>query len=98
MCNVNYFVEGRQISTFHFNLRCKPNDLKDTSGPGIHQRTHLGAPFSLKTTWTSTTSGFKDARVLFNDIVDQFNDIIDQLNDIIDQARSIFLLLAWLRL
>ena len=33
----------------------------------------------------------KDARVLCDDIIDQFNDIIDQ-------ARSILLLLAWLRL
>ena len=33
----------------------------------------------------------KDALVLFNDIIDQFDAIIDQ-------ARSILLLLAWLRL
>ena len=33
----------------------------------------------------------EDALVLFNDINDQFSDIIDQ-------ARSILLLLAWLRL
>ena len=79
------------MNTYYFNSRCEQNYLEDTSGPGIHRGTHLGAPFSLRMTWTSTTSGFKDALVFFNDIIDQFNNVIDQ-------ARSILLLLAWLRL
>ena len=70
-CASVLFHWGKQMSTFHFNPRCKQNYLEDTSGPGIHQRTHLGAPFSLKTTWTSTTSGSKDPLVLFNDIIDR---------------------------
>ena len=79
------------MNTYYFNSRCEQNYLEDTSGPGIHRGTHLGAPFSLRMTWTSTTSGFKDALFFFNDIIDQFNNVIVQ-------ARSILLLLAWLRL
>ena len=45
------------MNTYYFNSRCKQNYLEDTSGPGIHRGTHLGAPFSLRMTWTSTTSG-----------------------------------------
>ena len=79
------------MSTFHFNPRCKKIILKIRAGLGSIQELTLVRPFHSRRPRHLQLQVLKDALVFCDDIIDQFNVIIDQ-------ARSILLLLAWLRL
>ena len=65
--------------------------LKIRAGLGPIEELTLVRPFQARGPRHLQLQVLKDALVLFNDIIDQFDAIIDQ-------ARSILLLLAWLRL